>query len=167
MTRNGTFCFCADGFEVGEDGTSCRGKNLYSRYYPSHHGALPIKPRTQPFPKSNLPTTFLPFSLIQISFIWISMKSMRANCLQGEPLARNVSTSKNIHFHAHIVYTACIFLSLSLNDLHICQRLHEEATLHITHAEYINYSGIIMLVEEVYQSSWTSWIWSSWKSTKE
>uniref|UniRef100_A0A3B4FER3 LDL receptor related protein 1B n=1 Tax=Pundamilia nyererei TaxID=303518 RepID=A0A3B4FER3_9CICH len=24
MTRNGTFCFCADGFEVGEDGTSCR-----------------------------------------------------------------------------------------------------------------------------------------------
>lgn len=26
MTRNGTFCFCADGFEVGEDGTSCRGK---------------------------------------------------------------------------------------------------------------------------------------------
>ena len=26
MTRNGTFCFCADGFEVGEDGTSCRGR---------------------------------------------------------------------------------------------------------------------------------------------
>uniref|UniRef100_A0A8K9V081 EGF-like domain-containing protein n=1 Tax=Oncorhynchus mykiss TaxID=8022 RepID=A0A8K9V081_ONCMY len=24
MTRNGTFCFCADGFEVSEDGTSCR-----------------------------------------------------------------------------------------------------------------------------------------------
>uniref|UniRef100_A0A8C5A5R6 EGF-like domain-containing protein n=1 Tax=Gadus morhua TaxID=8049 RepID=A0A8C5A5R6_GADMO len=24
MTRNGTFCFCADGFEVGDDGTSCR-----------------------------------------------------------------------------------------------------------------------------------------------
>ncbi|KAM9485972.1 low-density lipoprotein receptor-related protein 1B [Clarias gariepinus] len=24
MTRNGTFCFCADGFEVGEDGRSCR-----------------------------------------------------------------------------------------------------------------------------------------------
>lgn len=28
MTRNGTFCFCADGFEVGEDGTSCRGKTF-------------------------------------------------------------------------------------------------------------------------------------------
>lgn len=26
MTRNGTFCFCADGFEVGEDGRSCRGR---------------------------------------------------------------------------------------------------------------------------------------------
>ncbi len=39
MTRNGTFCFCADGFEVGEDGTSCRGRTpppLFSATLPSN-----------------------------------------------------------------------------------------------------------------------------------
>uniref|UniRef100_A0A3B4FCW0 LDL receptor related protein 1B n=1 Tax=Pundamilia nyererei TaxID=303518 RepID=A0A3B4FCW0_9CICH len=32
MTRNGTFCFCADGFEVGEDGTSCRDHDECAMY---------------------------------------------------------------------------------------------------------------------------------------
>uniref|UniRef100_A0A6Q2Z9X6 EGF-like domain-containing protein n=1 Tax=Esox lucius TaxID=8010 RepID=A0A6Q2Z9X6_ESOLU len=32
MTRNGTFCFCADGFEVGKDGTSCRDHDECSVY---------------------------------------------------------------------------------------------------------------------------------------
>uniref|UniRef100_A0A3Q2ZLM4 EGF-like domain-containing protein n=1 Tax=Hippocampus comes TaxID=109280 RepID=A0A3Q2ZLM4_HIPCM len=32
MTRNGTFCFCADGFEVGEDGTSCRDHDECAQY---------------------------------------------------------------------------------------------------------------------------------------
>uniref|UniRef100_A0A3P9M179 Low density lipoprotein receptor-related protein 1Bb n=1 Tax=Oryzias latipes TaxID=8090 RepID=A0A3P9M179_ORYLA len=32
MTRNGTFCFCADGFEVGEDGTSCRDHDECATY---------------------------------------------------------------------------------------------------------------------------------------
>ncbi|XP_048049460.1 low-density lipoprotein receptor-related protein 1B isoform X2 [Megalobrama amblycephala] len=32
MTRNGTFCFCADGFEVGEDGRSCRDHDECSMY---------------------------------------------------------------------------------------------------------------------------------------
>ncbi|KAG1968580.1 low-density lipoprotein receptor-related protein 1B [Pimephales promelas] len=32
MTRNGTFCFCADGFEVGEDGRSCRDHDECAMY---------------------------------------------------------------------------------------------------------------------------------------
>ncbi|KAL7865857.1 hypothetical protein SRHO_G00111040 [Serrasalmus rhombeus] len=32
MTRNGTFCFCADGFEVGEDGRSCRDYDECAAY---------------------------------------------------------------------------------------------------------------------------------------
>uniref|UniRef100_A0A8C5HU04 EGF-like domain-containing protein n=1 Tax=Gouania willdenowi TaxID=441366 RepID=A0A8C5HU04_GOUWI len=32
MTRNGTFCFCADGFEVGDDGTSCRDHDECATY---------------------------------------------------------------------------------------------------------------------------------------
>ncbi|XP_016109653.1 low-density lipoprotein receptor-related protein 1B-like [Sinocyclocheilus grahami] len=32
MTRNGTFCFCADGFEVGEDGRSCRDHDECTMY---------------------------------------------------------------------------------------------------------------------------------------
>ncbi|TRY84843.1 hypothetical protein DNTS_002284 [Danionella cerebrum] len=32
MTRNGTFCFCADGFEVGEDGRSCRDHDECGMY---------------------------------------------------------------------------------------------------------------------------------------
>uniref|UniRef100_A0A8C6V3R4 Low density lipoprotein receptor-related protein 1Bb n=1 Tax=Neogobius melanostomus TaxID=47308 RepID=A0A8C6V3R4_9GOBI len=32
MTRNGTFCFCADGFEVGDDGTSCRDHDECAMY---------------------------------------------------------------------------------------------------------------------------------------
>uniref|UniRef100_A0A8B9RNB7 Low density lipoprotein receptor-related protein 1Bb n=1 Tax=Astyanax mexicanus TaxID=7994 RepID=A0A8B9RNB7_ASTMX len=32
MTRNGTFCFCADGFEVGEDGRSCRDHDECAAY---------------------------------------------------------------------------------------------------------------------------------------
>ncbi|TNN88761.1 Low-density lipoprotein receptor-related protein 1B [Liparis tanakae] len=32
MTKNGTFCFCADGFEVGEDGTSCRDHDECAMY---------------------------------------------------------------------------------------------------------------------------------------
>uniref|UniRef100_A0A8C1BL65 Low density lipoprotein receptor-related protein 1Bb n=1 Tax=Cyprinus carpio carpio TaxID=630221 RepID=A0A8C1BL65_CYPCA len=32
MTRNGTFCFCADGFEVAEDGRSCRDHDECAMY---------------------------------------------------------------------------------------------------------------------------------------
>lgn len=52
MTRNGTFCFCADGFEVGEDGTSCRGKFRLRWRGPSCHGAAP----SLPLPSARLPS---------------------------------------------------------------------------------------------------------------
>ncbi|CAG10095.1 unnamed protein product [Tetraodon nigroviridis] len=32
MTRNGTFCFCGDGFEVGADGTSCKDHDECATY---------------------------------------------------------------------------------------------------------------------------------------
>lgn len=53
MTRNGTFCFCADGFEVGEDGTSCRGK-IQRRW----RGAPPVteQPPSSPSPSARLPS---------------------------------------------------------------------------------------------------------------
>lgn len=42
MTRNGTFCFCADGFEVGEDGTSCRGRILHRWWGPPAMERFPL-----------------------------------------------------------------------------------------------------------------------------
>lgn len=44
MTRNGTFCFCADGFEVGEDGTSCRGKIQWRWRGPLLSRSSPLAP---------------------------------------------------------------------------------------------------------------------------
>lgn len=58
MTRNGTFCFCADGFEVGEDGTSCRGRiQLHRRGGGGSlpdlvHSPVPLWPRPN-FPHRN------------------------------------------------------------------------------------------------------------------
>ena len=47
MTRNGTFCFCADGFEVGEDGTSCRGR-IQLRCGSSGGGRAPAMEHSSP-----------------------------------------------------------------------------------------------------------------------
>ncbi|CAB1446182.1 unnamed protein product [Pleuronectes platessa] len=60
MTRNGTFCFCADGFEVGEDGTSCRGRILLRRWWEaSCHEAPPTHPTHTPIFPHALGPVFL------------------------------------------------------------------------------------------------------------
>lgn len=97
MTRNGTFCFCADGFEVGEDGTSCRGRILH-RWW----GLLPWS--APPF-SSLLSVQVSPFALGHTSFSRIS----RSCCLYENHLGLMHSTDTHIltHVYKYFVLFLC------------------------------------------------------------
>lgn len=104
MTRNGTFCFCADGFEVGEDGTSCRGR-IQLRCGSSGggpgscHGAL-------------LPTS--PFALSQTSIRWTSRR-----CWVYENHLSADRASCTVHY-MEIQDTVCLWLVLTFFPLLGC-----------------------------------------------
>lgn len=99
MARNGTFCFCADGFEVGEDGTSCRGRILH-RWW----GLLPWS--APPF-SSLLSVQVSPFALGHTSFSWIS----RSCCLYENHLGLMHSTDTHTSLHMY-TNTSCFFYVL-------------------------------------------------------
>lgn len=106
MTRNGTFCFCADGFEVGEDGTSCRGRIQLWWW-----GLSAMEPRSL-------------FALGQTSFRWISRRScVYENHLSAGRPSCTVQYIPNTHPYTHILYIQnTISLTLLFYAHRMCHR---------------------------------------------